>query len=207
MRSVMEVMDWTAPATLLPNARASVESLPDHARPDSAFAVQVIPTTVSLNFRKLMYRMFVLVCITTCGKTATVNNTYWGNPGYSSTYSTAGQCSLTVKKCSPDICELRYWNFNAFLFLVNYFSIRFRLDFIDFEIADPDATAGTATSGTATQCLTDMFTVSGQSNNVPGICGTNTNQHSKLLNFKYFFYSNSVVYLNEISVPGHDTRN
>ena len=53
--------------------------------------------------------MFVLVCITTCGKTISVNNTYWGNPGYPSTYNTAGQCSLTVKKCSPDICELRFY--------------------------------------------------------------------------------------------------
>ena len=49
---------------------------------------------------------------------------------------------------------------------------------INFKIADPDATAGTATSGTATQCLVDIFTVGGQSNNVPGICGYNTNQHS-----------------------------
>jgi len=97
------------------------------------------------------------ICITTCGKTATVNNTYWGNPGYSSTYSTAGQCSLTVKT-SSNICQVR-------------------LDFVNFVIADPDGTAGAAASGTATQCLTDMFTVSGQSNNVPGICGTNTNQH------------------------------
>ena len=49
-----------------------------------------------------------------------------------------------------------------------------RLDFITFDIADPDANAGTAT-----QCLTDIFTVSGQTNNVPGICGYNQNQHSK----------------------------
>jgi ABC-type xylose transport system substrate-binding protein len=65
--------------------------------------------------------------------------------------------------------------------LFNHLSAHFRLDFVTFVIANPDATAGTATSGTATQCLTDMFTVSGQSNNVPGICGTNTNQHSKLI--------------------------
>jgi hypothetical protein len=48
------------------------------------------------------------------------------------------------------------------------------LDFVNFVIASPDGTAGT----TATQCLTDIFTVGGQTNNVPGICGTNTNQHS-----------------------------
>ena len=48
-----------------------------------------------------------LVCLTSCGQTATVNNTYWANPGYSSTYSTAGQCSLTVKKCASNICQIR----------------------------------------------------------------------------------------------------
>ena len=54
-----------------------------------------------------------------------------------------------------------------------------RLDFETFDIADPDATAGTPTAGTATQCLTDVFVVSGQTNNVPGICGYNQGQHSK----------------------------
>ena len=51
-----------------------------------------------------------------------------------------------------------------------------RLDFIAFTIASPDTSA----SATAGQCLTDVFTVSGQSNPVPSICGTNTNQHSIL---------------------------
>ena len=48
----------------------------------------------------------------------------------------------------------------------------FRLDFISFAIAGPDS------STAITQCLTDTFTVSGAFNNVPVICGTNTNQHS-----------------------------
>ena len=59
----------------------------------------------------------------------------------------------------------------------------YRLDFVNFQIANPDETAG----NTATQCLYDIFTVSGQSNNVPGICGYNTNQHSnryeRLINY------------------------
>ena len=49
-----------------------------------------------------------------------------------------------------------------------------RLDFIAFSIASPDAAA----LSTAGQCLTDVFTVSGQSNPVPSICGNNANQHS-----------------------------
>ena len=54
----------------------------------------------------------------------------------------------------------------------------FRLDFVTFSIAQPDSTAPTVTGG---QCLTDVFTVTGQSNNVPAICGTNSNSHSKHL--------------------------
>ena len=55
-----------------------------------------------------------------------------------------------------------------------------------------------------------MFTVSGQTNNVPGICGTNTNQHSKLISpWRYFilskFYSLKLVYLD--MTPGNSQFN
>ncbi len=90
-----------------------------------------------------------------CGATAILNNTYWQNPGYNSGYNTAGQCSLYVKKCSPNICQIR-------------------LDFNQFQIAGPSTNTG---ADTATECLTDIFTVSGSSNNIPGICGTNNGQH------------------------------
>jgi len=96
------------------------------------------------------------VLVSTCGSTITRNNTYWRNPGFSNAYSTAGQCSVTVQKCTSNICQLR-------------------LDFVNFVIADPDGNANTAT-----QCLTDLFTVTGNTNNVPAICGTNTNQHMYL---------------------------
>ena len=72
--------------------------------------------------------MCFLVCITTCGKVATLNNTYWGNPGYPSTYSTAGQCSISVQKTS-DICQFRYKQFpnlvaelNSILFFIDWTS-------------------------------------------------------------------------------------
>ena len=58
-----------------------------------------------------------------------------------------------------------------------------RLDFVNFVIANPSQTAGTAT-----QCMTDAFTVTGQTNNVPAICGTNTNQHSKSSSSKWPTY-------------------
>ena len=66
----------------------------------------------------------------------------------------------------------------------------YRLDFVNFQIANPDETAG----NTATECLYDIFTVSGQSNNVPGICGYNTNQHSNrfYLEIQLLNYNNLV---------------
>jgi len=55
------------------------------------------------------------------------------------------------------------------------------LDFINFVIAGPypiaTSQAVVANIVYYTQCQVDLFTVSGQTNNVPGICGTNTNQH------------------------------
>ncbi len=56
-----------------------------------------------------------------------------------------------------------------------YLRLYDRLDFIGFTLANPDATAKL----TAGQCLVDVFTVTGQSNSVPAICGSNANQHSK----------------------------
>jgi len=93
------------------------------------------------------------VFISTCGQTTSLNNTYWQNADYPDTSTTAGQCALYVAKMSSQICQLR-------------------LDFIKLVIADPDQSANTAT-----QCLVDIFTVSGASNNVPAICGTATDQH------------------------------
>ena len=57
--------------------------------------------------------------------------------------------------------------------LLTLYLIRSRLDFLTFEIAPPDVTS----ASTAGQCLTDVFTVSGQSNVVPNICGSNPRQH------------------------------
>ncbi len=126
-----------------------------------------------------LFLIFQTVTISTCGTTTSLNGTYWENPGYTSSYYTAGQCSLYVTKCSTNICQLRcelihiLYQFyekcsNSYLKMSN------RLDFIAFTIASP-TTSATATAG---QCLTDVFTVSGQSNPVPSICGSNANQHS-----------------------------
>lgn len=50
------------------------------------------------------------------------------------------------------------------------FDISIRLDFVDFDIAQP-------TSGT--ECTSGAFQVSGASNAVPNICGSNSGQHSE----------------------------
>ncbi|XP_032779172.2 uncharacterized protein LOC116917689 [Daphnia magna] len=95
-----------------------------------------------------------VLTIQTCGATTSLNNTYWQNNGFSSAYTTAGQCSLFVSRASSDVDQLR-------------------LEFITFILAQPDS----ATLSTTGQCITDSFTVSGSANIVPAICGSNTNQH------------------------------
>ncbi|KAK2719153.1 uncharacterized protein LOC136036987 [Artemia franciscana] len=101
-----------------------------------------------------------VIATQTCGSSTNKNCTYFQNPGYPANVSGSRQCSLTVNKCSSDICQVR-------------------LDFLAFGIAQPEVQSSTNTI-LATQCTTDTFTVSGASNNVPAICGLNTNQHMYL---------------------------
>ena len=66
-----------------------------------------------------------------------------------------------------------------------------RLDFIAFTLAAPDSSA----KSSAGQCLVDVFTVTGQSNSVPAICGSNANQHSNIFFLTFlFFFARTVVY-------------
>ena len=170
---------------------------------DSACVAQVSEFISNERMKGLYHQFRYLVVVSTCGQTITRNNTYWVQPSYNSSYTTAGQCSVYVKKCAANICQLR-WNLNNLKpnnsepsqVLCSWM---YRLDFVNFQIANPDETAG----NTATQCLYDIFTVSGQSNNVPGICGYNTNQHSnryeRLINYW------AIITSLTISVPWHDT--
>ncbi|KAK2724432.1 hypothetical protein QYM36_001070, partial [Artemia franciscana] len=97
--------------------------------------------------------------IQTCGTTTNKNCTYFQNPGYPSASVAPLQCSLVVQKCSADICQLR-------------------LDFQEFVISQPDSsTFETMGANFQGQCVTDSFTVSGGSNPIPVLCGTNTGQH------------------------------
>ncbi len=57
-------------------------------------------------------RYLRVVTIQTCGSSTSLNNTYWQNSGFSSAYTTAGQCSLFVSRASSDVDQLRY-SFNV----------------------------------------------------------------------------------------------
>ncbi|XP_048515564.1 uncharacterized protein LOC105693258 [Athalia rosae] len=85
----------------------------------------------------------------TCGSTTNVNNTYFINPAYPTTYAGGDRCTITVNRCNSNICQLR-------------------LDFLDFTLAQPDQNG---------LCDLDFLTVTGGASIVPRICGDNTNQH------------------------------
>ncbi|KAK3876936.1 hypothetical protein Pcinc_018310 [Petrolisthes cinctipes] len=83
----------------------------------------------------------------TCGGSTSYNNTYFVNPGYSGTDTGTGACTISVNRVNSNICQLR-------------------LDFINFEVDQPDVDGN---------CVTDFLTVSDST--VPMICGDNTGQH------------------------------
>jgi len=87
----------------------------------------------------------------TCGGTVSNNRTYIRNPGYSSSYTTAGTCTWTLAKCANNICMIR-------------------LDFEESSIAQP-STIGI--------CATDHFkgTPAKTGKATPLICGENAGQH------------------------------
>ena len=85
----------------------------------------------------------------TCGTTTNVNNTYFTNPEYPTTYERQGRCTITVQRCNSNICQLR-------------------LDFLEFNLAPPNS------SGI---CDLDLLLVSSSGSRIPRICGENANQH------------------------------
>merc|ERR1712241_1475941 len=54
-----------------------------------------------------------IIKVSTCGGSATKNASYIENPSYPSSYSTTGDCSYTVTRCSTDICQVRLDFFKA----------------------------------------------------------------------------------------------
>nr|XP_053655950.1 uncharacterized protein LOC128704837 [Cherax quadricarinatus] len=98
-------------------------------------------------------RGFGVCCIArhSCGETTSYNNTYFVNPSFNSTDSGTGACTLTVNRVNTSICQLR-------------------LNFIDFQLAQPDVDGN---------CNVDFLAVS-PSSTVPRICGSNSGQHMYL---------------------------
>ncbi|KAJ8925003.1 hypothetical protein NQ315_001168 [Exocentrus adspersus] len=85
----------------------------------------------------------------TCGEVSSLNNTYFVSPGYPNAYTNTSTCTFTIRKCGPDICQVR-------------------IDFLTFNLAQPNE------NGT---CVTDAFYVTGGASNVPILCGENSGQH------------------------------
>lgn len=52
----------------------------------------------------LMYNYFTVVI--TCGNTTYSNNTYFVNPNFPNSYAGGSSCTITIKKCNPDICQV-----------------------------------------------------------------------------------------------------
>ncbi|KAI9559209.1 hypothetical protein GHT06_015998 [Daphnia sinensis] len=101
-----------------------------------------------------MSRVCCVNVVNGCGKTVTLNNTYWQSPA---TASSPSNCALTIKldaklaeQSSKPICQIR-------------------LDMVSFTTAPP--VAGT--------CM-DTFQVGGAATMAPTICGVNTGQHMYL---------------------------
>ena len=69
---------------------------------------------------QLYQKLCFTVIVTRCGSAVTLNNTYWQNSGYSTTTTTAGQCSITVKECSTNICQFRYFT-NPRIYCISQF--------------------------------------------------------------------------------------
>jgi len=102
-----------------------------------------------------------------CGDTVSENNTYFESSG-----SEVGSCTVKICPCSDNICQLR-------------------LDFETFTLTGPstvetaeclsiagNCVTGTGTYSSASQCATDLFSVTNPGGlTPPAICGTNSGEH------------------------------
>lgn len=86
----------------------------------------------------------------TCGQETSNNITYFTNPGFPSPTSDVGECTIRVKKISPEISQLR-------------------LDFVHFTLGQPNRLTG--------DCDTDVFIVGSGMVREVQLCGTNSGHH------------------------------
>jgi len=97
-----------------------------------------------------------VVKVSTCGSSVTKNCSYIDNPSYPSAYTTTGDCSYTVSRCSTEICQVR-------------------LDFFKVVLQQPKSTTGSCTN-TYTAITPGAGSVTAY-NKPPALCGTLTDQH------------------------------
>jgi len=102
---------------------------------------------------------FGVCCIvktSTCGGSVSKNCSYLENPSYPSAYTTTGDCSFTITRCSTEICQVR-------------------LDFFKAVLQQPASATGSCTS-TYTAITPGASGVTAY-NTPPTLCGTLTGQH------------------------------
>lgn len=105
-----------------------------------------------------------------CGSTIAENCSYF----QSSSTQPAGQCSVQICKCSSDICQLRL-DFNNFV--ITGPSTLTTSQIVTLNGAAITGVAAPVASTFATRCLTDTFSVTGNGQSPPVICGINTGYH------------------------------
>ena len=104
----------------------------------------------------------------TCGGIGKENTTYFESSG-----TEIGQCRVKICKCQPNVCQLRL-DFNTFIIAGPSTSVT-SVGLSAFGVLE---VAGALPVSTATQCLTDQFSVTNPNGAAPPvICGTNTGEH------------------------------
>jgi len=102
---------------------------------------------------------FGVCCVmktSTCGGSVSKNCSYIENPSYPSAYTTTGDCSFTVTRCSTEICQVR-------------------LDFFKAVLQQPTSSTGSCTK--TYLAITPGASGVTKYNKPPTLCGTLTNQH------------------------------
>ena len=120
----------------------------------------------------------------TCGQSSSENCTYFQSNG-----AEIGQCRIKICPCSDNICQLRL-DFQTFVINQPKTSKFIQYKWIEQNEYDWLSAAETVIKlkekmfADSLQCQTDQFSVTSPGNNGPPvICGTNSGEHSKKLNW------------------------
>ena len=149
--------------TVLRNVALAGVSMGVHVPEDTEFAAPV-STYLTPDIQSSFFKDCYISVQLNCGQSSSENCTYFQSSG-----SEVGQCRIKICPCSDNICQLR-------------------LDFQNFVINQPKTTVESVQKINSKlfydlgQCQTDLFTVTAPGNTAPpGICGTNSGEHSKTI--------------------------